>query len=484
MVDARRRFGITWEVSARMERVPYDLIVIGSGPGGYSAAIRAGQYGLKTALIEKQAKLGGTCLLVGCIPTKALLHTADVWERISHSDQEGIHCENPRLDYPKVKDRKDGIVNRHAKGVEFLLKRAKVERISGFATLKGGGKIEVKSDSGTQTLEAKNIIIATGSEARMIPGLQPDAETILTNIEILNLTAVPKSLAIIGAGAVGVEFASIFRRFGSEVTVIEMLPRIVPVEDEEVSKELERTFKKQKIRVETGAKAENIEKTGKGVKLTLTTRDGKQEVLEVEKLLVAVGRKPNTDQIGLENTKVELDRGFIKVNAQQQTDEPGVYAIGDVVAGTPQLAHVATREGMIAVAHMAGKPAVPINRNRIPGATYTQPGIGSVGMTEAQARAAGYKVKVGKFPFAGDSRATILGRHDGFIKVVTDEKYGEILGVHIIGPEAFELLGEAVAAMEAESTVDVMMQTIHAHPTLYEGVGEAFNAVYGLSINA
>jgi len=458
--------------------------VIGSGPGGYSAAIRAGQYGLKTALIEKQAKLGGTCLLVGCIPTKSLLQTADVWQRFVHAEDEGIQCENPRLDYPKVKARKDGIVDKHSKGVGMLLKRAKVERISGFATLKGGGKVEVQGESGVQTLEAKNIIIATGSEARMLPGMTPDADKILTNIEILNLTEVPKSLIIIGAGAVGVEFASIFKRFGTDVTVIEMLPRVVPVEDEDVSKELERNFKKQKIRVETGAKAENIEKTATGVKLTLTTRDGKQEVLEAEKLLVAVGRKPNTDKIGLENTKVELDRGFIKVNANQQTGEPGVYAIGDVVAGTPQLAHVATREGMIAVAHMAGKPAVPINKNRIPGCTYTEPGIGSVGMTEAQARAAGYKVKIGKFPFAGDSRATILGHHEGFIKVVADETHGEILGVHIIGPEGFELIAEAVAAMEAEATVDVMMQTIHAHPTLYEALGEAFNAVYGLSINA
>ncbi|HLK66693.1 MAG TPA: dihydrolipoyl dehydrogenase [Bryobacteraceae bacterium] len=464
--------------------MPYDLIVIGSGPGGYSAAIRAGQYGLKTALIEKQAKLGGTCLLVGCIPTKSLLQTADVWQRFVHAEDEGIQCENPRLDYPKVKARKDGIVDKHSKGVGMLLKRAKVERFTGYATLKGGGKVDVSSDSGVQTLEAKNIIIATGSEARMLPGLTPDAQFILTNIEILDLTSVPKSLIIIGAGAVGVEFASIFKRFGTDVTVIEMLPRVVPVEDEEISKELERNFRKQKIRVETGARAENIQKTPTGVKLTLTTKDGKQETLEAEKLLIAVGRKPNTEKIGLENTKVELDRGFIKVDEHQQTAEPGVYAIGDVVAGTPQLAHVATREGMIAVAHMAGKPAVPINKNRIPGCTYTEPGIGSVGLTEAQARAQGYKVKIGKFPFAGDSRATILGHHEGFIKVVADEKYGEILGVHIIGPEAFELVGEAVAAMEAEATVDVMMQTIHAHPTLYEAMGEAFNAVYGLSINA
>jgi dihydrolipoamide dehydrogenase len=457
--------------------------VIGSGPGGYSAAIRAGQYGLKTALIEKQAKLGGTCLLVGCIPTKALLHTADMWERFEHSDQEGIHVDNPRLDYPKVKERKDGIVNKHSKGVEFLLKRAKVERIPGYATLKGGGKVEVQSDAGVKTLETKNIIIATGSEARMLPGLQTD-DAILTNIEILNLTTVPKSLAIIGAGAVGVEFASIFKRFGTDVTVIEMLPRIVPVEDEDISKELERSFKKQKIRVETGARAENIRRTGNCVTVTLTTKEGQKEELETEKLLVAVGRKPNTENIGLENTKVELDRGFIKVDEMQRTGEPGVYAIGDVVAGTPQLAHVATREGMIAVAHIAGKPVAPINKTRIPGCTYTEPGVASVGLTEAQARAQGRKVRIGRFPFVGDSRATILGRHDGFIKVVADEQYGEILGVHIIGPEAFELIGEAVAAMEAEATVEVMMQTIHAHPTLYEAMGEAFNAVYGLSINA
>ena len=318
----------------------------------------------------------------------------------------------------------------------------------------------------------------------MLPGLQADPETILTNIEILNLTDVPKSLIIIGAGAVGVEFASIFRRFGTEVVVIEMLPRIVPVEDEDISKELDRAFRKQKIRVETGARAENIQKIGKCVRLMLTSKDGKQEQLDAEKLLVAVGRKPNTENIGLENTRVQLDRGFIQVGPYQETGEPGVYAIGDVVAGTPQLAHVATMEGMIAVAHMAGKPATPINKNRIPGCTYTEPGIGSVGLTEAQARAQGYQVRVGRFPFAGNSRATILGKHEGFIKVVSDEKYGEILGVHIIGPEAFELIAEAVTAMNAEATVQTMMQTIHAHPTLYEAVGEAFNAVYGLSINA
>ena len=466
----------------------YDLIVIGSGPGGYSAAVRAGQYGLRTAIIEKDAKLGGTCLHVGCIPTKALLHTAELWTFANHSTDEGITIEKPTLNFPKVIERKNGIVQKHAKGVEFLMKKNKVDWIPGFATItsaKGAvKKIEVKSDKGTQTLETKNILIATGSEARMLPGLKPDAEFILTNIEILNLTAVPKSLMIIGAGAVGVEFASMFRRFGSQVSLFEMLPRLVPVEDEDVSKELERVFKKSGIRVETGARCDNVEKTGHSVKMRVTLASGKVEDIEAEKLLVAIGRSPNTSGIGLEGTKVEVDRGFIKVDPYQQTGEPGIYAIGDVVAGTPQLAHVATMQGMVAVAKIAGKPATPINRNRIPGATYTEPGIGSVGLTEAQAKAAGYKVKIGKFPFAANSKATILGSHDGFVKVVADEKYGEILGVHIIGPQAYELISEAVTAMEAEATVETMMHTIHAHPTIYEAVGEAFNNVYGLTINA
>jgi dihydrolipoamide dehydrogenase len=463
--------------------VSYDVAIIGSGPGGYTAAFRAGQYGLKTVLIEKDPKLGGTCLHVGCIPTKALLHSAEVWEYFKHSTEQGIHCDNPRLDLPLVLDRKNKIVDRHAKGLTGLAKKNKVETIAGYATLQGRGKILVRTAKGEQTVEAKNIILATGSEARMLPGLSPDA-TILTNVEILDMQAVPKTLAVIGAGAVGVEFASIFARFGTKVTVLEMLPRLVPVEDEDVSKELERSFKKQGIRCETGAKVENIERHDQCVRLKVTMNNNKTETLDAEKLLVAVGRRPNTDKVGLENTRVESDRGFIKVDAYQQTAEPGVYAIGDIVAGTPQLAHVASMEGLVAVAHIAGKSARPVNKNRIPGATYTEPGIGSVGLTEAQAKAAGYKVKVGKFPFLGNSKATILGHHDGFVKVVTDSTYGEILGVHIIGPHAYELIAEGVAAMEAEATVDTMTATIHAHPTLYEAVGEAFNAVYGLSINA
>jgi dihydrolipoamide dehydrogenase len=466
-----------------MEKVAYDLIIIGSGPGGYSAAVRAGQYGLKTAIIEKDPRLGGTCLLVGCIPTKALLHTAEVWQRFVHSEEEGILCEKPRVDYPKVIDRKNKIVAKHSKGVEFLMKKNKVEWIKGYATLKGNGRVEVRGEQGTQTLEAKYILLATGSEARMLPGMKPDAERILTNIEILNLTTIPKTLAIIGAGAVGVEFASVFNRLGTEVTVLEMLPRIVPVEDEEISKELERIFRKAKIRIETGAKVEKVQIVDGCCKVSVTLSSGKKEDLAAERLLVAVGRKPNTEKVGIENTKIELDRGFVKVNEWQQTGEPGVYAIGDIVAGTPQLAHVATMQGLVAVGHMAGKPMRPLNRNRIPGATYTEPGIGSVGLTEAQARAQGYRVKVGKFPFAANSKATILGSHDGFVKIVADERYGEILGVHIIGTQAFELLGEAVTALEAEATVQTMMHTIHAHPTLYEAMGEAFNNVYGLAIN-
>ena len=462
----------------------YDVIVIGSGPGGYSAAVRAGQYGLKTAMIEKDPRLGGCCLLVGCIPTKAFLHTAEVWERFQHPEADGIHCENPRLDFPLVLDRKNKIVAKHSKGIEYLMRKRKVDWIKGYGRLAGPGKVEVTSDGNKQILEAKNIVLATGSEARMLPGLKPDARRILTNIEILDLSEIPKTLAILGAGAVGVEFASAFSRFGSKVSIFEMLPRIVPVEDEEVSKELLRVFKKQGIRVETGARVDKVENLGTGVRFQVTLADGKTETVEADALLVAIGRKPNTENIGLEGTKVELDRGFVKVDPYQRTGEPGVYAIGDIVAGTPQLAHVATAEGMVAIGHIAGKPVVPINRNHIPGATYTEPGIGSVGLTEAQARAAGHAVKIGKFPFAADAKASILGQHDGFVKIVADEKYGEILGVHIIGPQAFELISEGVLAMEAEATVETLLHTIHAHPTLYEAMGEAFNAVYGMAINA
>ncbi len=462
----------------------YDVLIIGSGPGGYSAAVRAAQYGLRTALAEKNPRLGGTCLLVGCIPTKALLHTAELWEHFKSKGGDGLICENPRLEFPAVIEHKNQVVNKHSKGVDFLMKKNKVDVLRGTAKIQGPGRVAVTNAQGTQTVETKNIIVATGSEARMLPGLQPDPDYILTNIEILELRSIPKSMIIIGSGAVGSEFASMFNRFGTQVTLVEMLPRIVPLEDEEISKELERVFKRGGIRVETGARAEGIKRCNGGVQATLTLSNGKKEELQAEKVLIGVGRRPITDNIGLETTRVETERGFIKVNQFQQTAEPGIYAIGDVVAGTPQLAHVATREGMVAVAAIAGKPAEPFNRMRIPACTYTEPGIGSVGLTEAEARARGYKVKTGRFPFTANSMASILGRHAGFVKVVTDERYGEILGVRIIGPQAWELIVEATAAMSAEATVDTIMSMMHAHPTLHEAVGEAFNNVYGLTINA
>jgi dihydrolipoamide dehydrogenase len=341
-------------------------------------------------------------------------------------------------------------------------------------TAAGGAASQVK---------AKNVILASGSSAKMLPGLQADS-TILTNIEILSIDSVPKSLIVIGAGAVGVEFGSMFRSFGTEVTILEFLPRMVPVEDEEISKELTRLFKKRGIDVNTGAKVEKVEKTEGGVKVSYTDANGKLQVKEAEKVLIAVGRAGRTENVGLEKTKVELERGLVKVNEAQETAEPGVYAIGDIVFGLPQLAHVGSMAGMVAVAKIAGRSFRPLRRDRIPGCTYTEPQIGSVGLTETQAKEKGYEVKVGKFPFAGNSKATIVGSHDGFVKVVSDAKYGEILGVHIIGPQATEMVAEAVAVLELEGTVEEMMYTIHAHPTLSESMLDAYGAVEGMAINA
>ena len=462
----------------------YDLLIIGSGPGGYVAAIRAGQYGIKVGVIEKDDKLGGTCLHVGCVPTKALLHNAELYENALRGEEWGIKHKGIELDFGRVNERKSEVVSKHAAGVEFLFKKHKVDRIRGFGRLLGGGKVEVAEGDKRRTLSAKNIILASGSVARMLPGLETDPKRILTNIEILDLKQVPKSLAIIGAGAVGVEFASIFRSFGSEVTILEMLPRLVPVEDQEVSKELARAFRKKGIQLEVGAKVDKVTNSRGGVDLDYVDAQGAKKKLSAEKLLVAIGRKPNTEKVGVENTKIEMDRDFVVTDKWMRTAEQGVYAIGDIVAGTPQLAHTAQMEGLVVVARIAGKPVEPINYLQNPGATYCEPQIGSVGLTEAKAREKGFKVKIGKFPFGGNSKASILGQHGGFVKVVADEKYGEILGVHIIGPAATELISEAVVAMSSEATVESMMSTIHAHPTLSEAVQEGFNSVYGLSINA
>jgi dihydrolipoamide dehydrogenase len=469
----------------------FDVAVIGGGPAGYTAAFRAAQYGLKAALIEKTAKLGGTCLHVGCIPTKALLFNAEIWDHLQHAASFGIGLGDakPTLDWAAVQARKDAIIAKHSKGLDFLTKKNKVTRIEGAASLTGPAAagihaVAVRNGAGeTSSVQAKNVILATGSESKLFPGLVPD-DRILTNIEILSLTAVPKSLIVIGAGAVGLEFASLFRTFGAEVTMVEFLPRVAPVEDEEVSKELTRLYKKRGIDVNTGAKVEKVERTESGVRVSWTDSNGRPQAKEAEKVLIAVGRAPRTAGIGIEKTKIELERGFVKVDEAQQTAEPGVFAIGDAAAGLPQLAHVGAMAGMVAAAKIAGQPYRPIRRDRIPGCTYTEPQIGSVGLTETQAREKGYEVKIGKFPFAGNSKATILGNHDGFVKIVSEAKYGEILGVHILGPQATELVAEAVAVLELEGTVEEMMFTIHAHPTLAESLLDAYASVEGKAINA
>ena len=477
------------EWSFPLSETIYDVAIIGGGPAGYTAAIRGAEYGLKVALIEKTAKLGGTCLHVGCIPTKALLFNAEIWDHLKHAADFGIQgIDAPTLDWSAVLKRKDAIIAKHVKGLDFLMKKHKITVIQGYGRLTGPAQagvhtLEIANGEAISSVQAKNVILATGSEAKMLPNLKAD-DRILTNIEILTLSEVPKSLIVIGAGAVGMEFASLFRTFGSQVTIVEFLPRVVPVEDEEVSKEITRLFKKRGIDVNTGAKVEKVEKTDTGVRVTFSDANGKTQIKEAEKVLVAVGRAGLTGNVGLEKTKIEMERGLIKIDAAQETAEPGVFAIGDIVSGLPQLAHVGGMAGMIAVAKIAGKPFRPIRRDRIPGCTYTEPQIGSAGLTETQAKEKGYEVKVGKFPFAGNAKATILGNHDGFVKIVSDAKYGEILGVHILGVQATELIAEAVAVMELEGTVEEMMFTIHAHPTLTESLLDAYGAVNGMAINA
>jgi dihydrolipoamide dehydrogenase len=468
----------------------YDVAIIGGGPAGYTAAIRGAEYGLKTALIESSDKLGGTCLHVGCIPTKALLFNAEIWDHLKHAAEFGIAgIGTPTLDWAAVQKRKNGIIAKHVKGLEFLMKKHKIAMIAGYGRLTGPAQdgihaVDVTAPGGEASqVKAKNVILATGSEAKLLPGLEADSR-ILTNIEILAMDQVPKSLVVIGAGAVGMEFSSIFRSFGTEVSIVEFLPRVVPVEDEEVSKEITRLFKKRGIDVNTGAKVEKVEKTDDGVKVTFTDSNGKTQVKEAEKVLVAVGRSGRTADIGIEKTKIEIERGLVKVNEAQETAEPGVFAIGDIVAGLPQLAHVGSMSGMVAVAKIAGKKFRPVRKDRIPSCTYTEPQIGSVGLTEAKAKENGHEVKVGKFPFAGNSKASIVDSHDGFVKIVSDAKYGEILGVHILGPQATELIAEAVAVLELEGTVEEMMFTIHAHPTLAESLLDAYGSVEGMGINA
>jgi dihydrolipoamide dehydrogenase len=491
-----------------MERTPladtiYDLAILGGGPAGYTCGIRAAQLGLKVAIIEKTDKLGGTCLHWGCIPTKAMLFSAEVWDHLKHAESYGIDgVSAPKLNWDNLLKRKNDITAKHTKGLDFLMKKNKITVVRGHGRLTGPAQAGVftvsvtDEDKGkgrdlqaegytqqtTTTVQAKKIVLATGSDARMLPGYQAD-DTILTNMQILTLPAMPKSLIVIGSGAVGVEFASVFKSFGADVTIIEALPRIVPVEDEEVSKELTRLYKKRGIDVNTGCKVEKIEKTAAGATVTYVDAAGKTQTKDAEKVLVAVGRGPRTYDAGLDKVKIQLDRGFVPVNEWMETTEPGVYAIGDIVAGLPQLAHVGAMSGVVVASKLAGKYARPVRKDRVPGCTYCEPQIGSAGLTEAQAKEKGYQVKVGKFPFVGNSKATILDSHDGFVKVVSDAKYGEVLGVHIIGPSATELIAECVTAMELEATVEEMMFIIHAHPTLSESLLDGFSSVEGMAIN-
>ena len=467
-----------------MANEQFDVTIIGSGPGGYVAAIRAGQLGLKAAIVEKDTRLGGTCTLRGCIPAKAMLMSAHVFEQTKHAADFGVQASEIQLAFADVQKRKEKVVLKNSKGIEYLMKKNKVTVFKGTGKLALPGRVEVTdADGKTQTIQTKNIIIATGSVVRPIPGFETDGKTVVNSDHILELKEVPKSLIVMGCGAVGVEFASVYSRFGADTTIVELMPTIVPVEDEEVSKELERSFRKRGIKSLVGTKLEKMEKTPAGVKVNGKNSKGEDVTLEAEMLLVAVGRMPYTQGLGLEGTKIKVDRGFIQVDEYQQTAEKGVYAIGDVVP-TPLLAHLASKEGIVAVEHLAGQKDVrPVNLRLVPNCTYCDPEIGSVGLTEAKAKEQGYDVKVGRFPFSASGKARIIGEDEGFAKIVADKKYDEILGVHIIGPHATELIAEACVAMQLESTADELGRTMHAHPTVSEAVMEAAEGVHDLALH-
>ena len=459
----------------------FDVTVIGAGPGGYVAAIRAAQLGLKTAIIERDKDLGGTCLLRGCIPTKELLHSAHVYDMISDPTEFGVSVEGFKLHFNKVMDRKNKVVGRLSKGVEFLMKKNKITVFKGHGKLEGKGRVTVTDATGKkQDIATKNVIIATGSAPRLLPGVDITSPRVVTSDQLLDFDHVPKSMVVLGAGAVGVEFASVFKRFGSDVTIIELLPRLVPIEDEETSAELQKSFRRRKINVMTSTRFESVKVNQDDVEISYTGADGKPGKINAETLLIAVGRRPVTDGLGLENTKIETDRGYLKVDEYMRTAEPNVYAIGDVIP-TPWLAHVASKEGCLAAEHIAGKNPHPINYNLVPNCTYCEPEIGSVGLTEAKAKEKGYDVKVGKFPFSALGKAIILGETEGFVKIISDAKYDEILGVHIMGPHATDLLGEACVALGLEATTEALGHIMHAHPTLSESIMEAAEAVHGMA---
>jgi dihydrolipoamide dehydrogenase len=467
----------------------YDVIVIGAGTGGYVAAIRAAQLGLKTAVVERQKALGGTCLLWGCIPTKALLEHAHALKVAQHAKEWGLTLPPGPvgIDMGQVHSRKDRIVGGLSKGVEFLFKKNKIDWIKGTARLTGNGGVDV-FEGEKQTLRArKEIVVATGSSPRGVPGIEIDRKRIITSDEAISLREVPKSIAIMGSGAVGVEFASIFARFGSDVTVLELLPRLVPVEDEAVSAELEKSFRKQGITSHTAAKVTAAKATGDGVDIDVQLADGNVKKIHADYLLVATGRGPVTTGLNAEGVGLQMEKGYIKVDAQYKTNVPGISAIGDVITlgapGHPQLAHVSSAEGILTAERIAGQEGRPLNYDHVPGCTYCEPEIGSVGLTEQEAKARGFDVRIGTFPFGVLARAKMAGETDGFVKIVADRKYDEVLGVHMIGARSTELVAEATVALRLESTVEELIHTIHAHPTMAEAIGEAAHATHGAAIH-
>jgi dihydrolipoamide dehydrogenase len=470
----------------------YDLIVIGSGTGGYVAAIRAAQLGLKTAVVERQPALGGTCLNWGCIPTKALLEHAHALKIAQDWKDWGLTIGQAavQIDMTQVQARKDRIVKGLTGGIELLFKKNKIEWVRGSGRLTGKGGVDVSQAGGKPDaaggLVAKEIIVATGSAPRSVPGVEIDRKRIITSDEAISLKEIPKSIVVLGSGAVGVEFASIFRRFGSDVTIVELLPRLVPLEDESISAELEKSFRKQGIKVLTGTKVTKAQASGDGVQIDVTLGD-KTETIKTNYLLVATGRGPVTDGLGAEEIKLPLEKGYVRVDEQFRTSLPGISAIGDVITlgrpGHPQLAHVSSAEGIVTAERLAGRETRPINYDQVPSCTYCDPEIGSVGLTEAEAKERGYDVQVGTFPFGVLARARIANEREGFVKIVADKKYDEILGVHMIGPRATELVAEATLMLRLECTVEELVRTIHAHPTMSEAIGEAAHATHGAPIH-